>query len=176
MRIEITIPTLEQVLQQGRDVPVVPRGTKWKSSCLGVGAKLTGVYVIHHGGEVKYIGKTNGLTMHFAKRLRKHFHETSGGDIYPKLASLSVPPQVRVTLFPLHEIDKLVGLREGKLGKAQKAEIFETAMIMALNPILQSHLMDGLVAFADKQLAAKKLTQQGLERVIEQLTALWKSA
>lgn len=146
MKIEITIPTLEEVLRLGFDVPVAPRGTKWKSSRLRSGANLTGVYVIHHGGGVKYIGKTNAPRMSFARRVREHFCEASGGHIYSKVAALSVPPVVRVSLFSLDAIDKLVKVHDGYFGPLQKSEVFETAMIMALNPIFQSHHVDRLVA------------------------------
>jgi hypothetical protein len=71
----------------------------WTESCLSESAKLTGVYVIHHGGSIKYVGKTGSPSMSYGMRLRREFQETasSGKDIYLELALLAVPPEIKVS-------------------------------------------------------------------------------
>lgn len=141
MRITIEIPMLQEIVSQGCSVPLARRGTRWESKCLGSDGKAVGVYAIHHGGELEYVGKTNGRTMNFATRLRREFHETAAGGkhIYPKLSLLTVPPEIKVTLFTKDQIDTLVSVEDGKLTLWQKVEIFETAMIQTLYPSLQLH-------------------------------------
>ena len=67
------------------------KGVTWKASCLGECAKENGVYIIHHGGSIVYVGKTGSPTMSYGDRLRREFQEgaSSGRHIFPKLAALS---------------------------------------------------------------------------------------
>ena len=137
MRIEIEIPLKEEVLQVGENVRVAPNGESWSGKQLGEHARDSGVYIIHHGGSIKYVGQAFGLS--FAERLRREFHERAalGGHIYPKLAKLTVPPEIKVTLFPLSKVGELVTAREGKLDNRGRAAIFEQAMIHAYRPEFQ---------------------------------------
>jgi len=57
MRVEIEIPVKEQTVRDGCQVPVADKGVTWNQSCLGKKAKEMGVYVIHHEGRIKYVGK-----------------------------------------------------------------------------------------------------------------------
>jgi hypothetical protein len=74
-------------------------------------------------------------------RLRREFQETasSGKHIYPKLALLSVPPEIKVSFFSAAEIEKLVVTEELSLNSFEKIEIFETAAIHAYQPEFQRH-------------------------------------
>ena len=63
MTITIKIPETEEILVKGIDVCVAPTGTKWSELDLGDNRNEIGVYVIHHNGNIKYVGKTNGESM-----------------------------------------------------------------------------------------------------------------
>ena len=71
--IEIDLPEAREVLKSGCSVPIASKGVTWSASCLGEMAKKKGVYVIHHVGEILYVGKTEGPTMDFGTRLRREF-------------------------------------------------------------------------------------------------------
>jgi len=66
-------------------------------------------------------------------RLRREFQETasSGRHIYPKLALLTVPPDIMVSFFPAKDIEKLVCTEGMSLNSFEKIEVFETAAIHA---------------------------------------------
>jgi hypothetical protein len=149
MKLQIEIPSLEDIVTKGCRVPLAPGGQQWKSKCLGQAGKGKGVYVIHHNGELQYIGKTNGPSMSFSTRLRREFQEKASGGkhIYPKLASLITPPDVMVTLFPAEQIETLVRVEGCKIGRWQMIEIFETAMIQVLFPKWQSHEVNHIAHF-----------------------------
>src|ERR1035437_9798975 len=53
----------------------------------------------HYGGSIKYVGKSGSPSMSYGMRLRREFQETASGGkhIYPKLALLSVPPDIMVS-------------------------------------------------------------------------------
>lgn len=103
MRIEIDIPLKEQIMRDCCQVALAGKGVGWKEACLGEKAKEMGVYVIHHGGHIKYVGKTGSPGMSFGIRLRREFQESASGGkhLYPKLASLTIPPAIMVSFFPL---------------------------------------------------------------------------
>lgn len=79
---KISIPSKSEILTDSISVNTVPKGGSWYQRCLGGLAPEKGVYVIHHGGSIKYIGKTNGESMSFGMRLQ----ETAAGQkhTYPK--------------------------------------------------------------------------------------------
>lgn len=141
MRLTIDIPDPQQAISRACPVPLATKGMAWTEACLGESAKLTGVYVIHHGGSIKYVGKTGSPSMSYGMRLRREFQETasSGKHIYPKLALLSVPPEIKVSFFSAAEIEKLVVTDELSLNSFEKIEIFETAAIHAYQPEFQRH-------------------------------------
>lgn len=100
MRLTIDIPDPQEAMSHACLVPLAKRGISWRASCLGENAKETGVYVIHHAGSIKYVGKTDAPTMSFAMRLRREFQEAaSGKHIHPKLALLSTPPEIMASFF-----------------------------------------------------------------------------
>lgn len=142
MRFTIDIPDPQQAISQACPVPLAIKGVAWKESCLGKEAKESGVYVIHHGGTIMYVGKTGGPGMSFGMRLRREFQQTASSDrhIYPKLALLSVPPDIMVSFFSRRDIEKLVSAEGITLNDFEKIEIFETAAIHAYQPDLQRHL------------------------------------
>jgi hypothetical protein len=98
-------------------------------------------YVIHHGGAIKYVGKTGSPGMSFGMRLRREFQQTASSDrhIYPKLALLTVPPDIMVSFFSGKHIEKLVSAEGMTLNGFEKIEIFETAAIHACQPDFQRH-------------------------------------
>jgi hypothetical protein len=101
MRLTIDIPDRELPIAKACPVGIAVKGVKWKASCLADSANETGVYVIHHGGSIMYVGKTGSPTMSFGMRLRREFQETAsnGKHIYPKLAALNVSPAIMVSFF-----------------------------------------------------------------------------
>lgn len=102
MRLEVEIHTKGQVISAGCEVVVAGEADTWKECCLGQKAKDRGVYVIHHGKNIVYVGKANGPTISFGMRLRREFQATASGlhHIYPMLSSIVVPPPIMVSLFP----------------------------------------------------------------------------
>ena len=152
MRVEIEIPAKDQIISEACHVAIAGKGAPWKESCLGQGTKESGVYVIHHGGDIKYVGKTNGPAMSFGIRLRREFQESASGGkhIYPKLVSLSTPPPILVSLFPAAAIEKLVQVSGIKLGSHHIIEIFETALIQVYQPEFQRHHEKRTVAYLKK--------------------------
>jgi hypothetical protein len=152
MRIEIAIPPKEQAIREGCPVTVSRKGVKWKESCLGKMAKEMGVYVIHHGGNIKYVGKTNSPSMSFGMRLRREFQEnaSSGKHIYPMLASLTVPPEIMVSFFPTADVEMLVRATGMNLGSLQTIEILEAVLIQAYSPDFQRHNVKRMVAHLKK--------------------------
>ena len=141
MRLTIDIPEPQEAMSHACPVPLAARDMRWSGSCLGQIAKETGVYVIHHSGLIKYVGKTDGPSMSYGMRLRREFQETasSGKHNYPKLALLSVPPEIMVSVFSLKAIDALVKAEGFTLNPWGRVEVFEVALIHAYDPEFQRH-------------------------------------
>jgi len=139
MRVEVYVPGKSRVLAQGLSVPLARKGTKWVSTLLGSHAKERGVYVIHHDGEVKYVGKTDRPRMDFGTRLRREFQENASQrrHIYPKLEALKVPPNIMVTFFPVEVINGFVSADGVKLTNKGLIAIFEAVLIEAYKPVFQ---------------------------------------
>lgn len=140
MTLTVTIPRIEEVLNAGVPVPVARKGQRWSGDCLGSHAKDRGVYVIHHSGHVKYVGKTDGPTMSFGMRLRREFQETAakGRHIYPKLERLTVPPDIKVFFFAAGRVGDLVSPEGFLLKDTQTIAILETVLIQVWNPEFQA--------------------------------------
>lgn len=141
MRLIVEIPDRQEATSHACPVPLAQRGVRWSESCLGQNAKEAGVYVIHHAGVIEYVGKTDAPTMSYGIRLRREFQETasSGKHNYPKLALLSVPPEIMVSFFPSKAIDSLVIAEGFELNAWGKVEVFETVLIHAYGPEFQRH-------------------------------------
>lgn len=139
MEIRVHIPPKNQILAGGYIVPIAPKGISWSSSLLGSRAKDRGVYIIHHSGSVKYVGKTSGLSMSFEMRLRREFQEKASQKrhIYLKLKNLKVPPDIKVYLIGEAQISKLVNTDGLNHAISNRIEIFEAALIGAYNPQFQ---------------------------------------
>lgn len=152
MKLEIEIPVKEQIVVDASAVTLAGEGVSWKESCLGEKAKEVGVYVIHHAGLIKYIGKTDGPSMSFGVRLRREFQKSAAGSkhVYPKLALLSVPPEIMVSLFPPSDLRKFVRPYGVTLGDSQIIEIFETVLIQVYQPEFQQHHVRGLATYLKK--------------------------
>jgi hypothetical protein len=152
MRVETEIPPKEQVIRDGCPVILSRKGIKWTESRLGKMAKEMGVYVIHHGGNIKYVGKTGSPSMSFGMRLRREFQQSAsaGKHIYPKLASLTVPPEIMVSFFPSATVEKLVRASGMDLGTLGAIEILETILIQAYHPDFQRHHVKRAVAYLRK--------------------------
>lgn len=56
VRLTIDIPDPQQAISRACPVPLATKGMTWTESCLGESAKLTGVYVIHHGCSIIELG------------------------------------------------------------------------------------------------------------------------
>lgn len=80
--------------------------------------------------------------MSFGVRLRRHFQESAaGGHTYPRFAEINTPPEIQVSLFDLSEIKKHIAC-EKEIKESWLIEIiplFESALIVALEPEFQSH-------------------------------------
>jgi len=152
MRVEIDIPPKEKTVLSGCQVALARKGVVWRESCLGEKAKETGVYVIHHGGTIKYVGKTDGPSMSFGIRLRREFSEgaSSGKHVFPKLASLAVPPPIMVSLFSSIEVQDFVHASDLSLSSYQAIEVFETVLIQAYRPEFQRHHINRTEAYVKK--------------------------
>jgi hypothetical protein len=143
-----------------------------KESCLGEKAKETGVYVIHHAGLIKYVGKTNAPTMSFGMRLRREFQESASGGKhpYPRLAALAVPPEIMVTLFPGSDLKRLVRPSGMTLGSLEAIEIFETALIQVYDPEFQHHHVNRTATYIKK----RGFTREQLAAVINRSSGIAK--
>jgi hypothetical protein len=152
MRVEIEIPPQDQIISGGCNVALARKGVTWSQTYLGKKANETGVYVIHHGEKIKYVGKTNGPSMSFGIRLRREFQESASGGrhIYPQLSALTVPPQIMVSLFTAAEINVLVQSSGMKLNDYEATEIFEMVLIHAYRPDFQRHQESRTAAFLKK--------------------------
>lgn len=139
VKIQVQIPSKKKVLAGGSPVPLAPKGVKWSENSLGRYAKDQGVYVIHHGGKIKYVGKTDGPTMSFGVRLRREFQETAaqGRHIYPKLEALRVPPDIRVCFFPVEKVRSLVSASHVQWGDTQRTAVLEVVLIQVYKPEFQ---------------------------------------
>jgi len=106
---------------------------------LGPNKKKQGVYVIFHGDQVIYVGKTDGPSMSFGMRLRREFQETASSNrhIYPKLAALPTPPNIQVSMLSTLEIRKMVSLNGLILADADLIGPCETILIAAYKPAFQ---------------------------------------
>ena len=137
---KISIPKRKDVFKGSVSVSIAPRGAFWSQTCLGKLAPEKGVYVIHHNNSVKYVGKTNGASMSFGMRLRRHFQETAAGSkhTYPKLSGLNTPPAIKVRMFPLNEIRKYIRHDIKRVNELDLIPLFEAALIVSLKPKFQS--------------------------------------
>lgn len=133
MQIKVKIPPKKKVLAGGYSVPVARKGKTWTESTLGFHAKQKGVYVIHHGGKIKYVGKTDGPKTSFGIRLRREFQEGASQrrHIYPKLKKLKVPPDIMVYFFTTEEIRSLVSATDVRLTDTQRIAILEIVLQQA---------------------------------------------
>jgi hypothetical protein len=165
MRLTIDIPEPQEAISHACPVPLAARGVRWSESCLGQNAKETGVYVIHHSGLIKYVGKTDGPSMSYGMRLRREFQETasSGKHNYPKLALLSMPPEIMVSVFSSKVIDALVKAEGFTLNPWGRVEVFEVALIHAYDPEFQRHH----VARIEKHLGKLGIPKGGFEHLLK---------
>lgn len=140
MKIEVHIPPKDIVLESGIPVPLARKGSPWSESVLGSYSKEQGVYIIHHAGRVKYVGKTDGPSMSFGMRLRREFQETASQrkHIYPKLETLEVPPDVKVYFLSVSEIHKLVSSTDTSLTDVQRITILEAVLVQVYAPEFQT--------------------------------------
>jgi len=139
MQIQFSVPPSQSLLTAALPVPIAKRGESWSEACLGPNKKNQGVYVIFHGEQVIYVGKTDGPSMSFGMRLRREFQETasSGRHIYPKLAALTTPPDIHVSMLSTLEIRKMVSLSDLVLSDADLIGPCETILIAAYKPAFQ---------------------------------------
>ncbi|MGH9515829.1 MAG: hypothetical protein ACRD3P_09165 [Terriglobales bacterium] len=134
-------------------------------------AKETGVYVIHHAGNIKYVGKTDSPTMSFGARLRREFQEGASGGRhnYPKLAALTIPPEILVSFFSAKAVGELVKMEGFTLSGFGKIRILEIALTHTYNPEFQRHdearvqrqlrelgLPENTLALMEQMMAAKR--------------------
>lgn len=145
VKIEVEIPGKDKVLAGGYSVPLARKGDTWSGKSLGHYAKDKGVYIIHHAGTVKYVGKTDRPSMSFGMRLRREFQETASQrrHIYPKLEALKVPPEIKVYFFTSEEIRGLVSGTSIPLTDMQRIAIFETALVQVYEPEFQAYSLSG---------------------------------
>jgi len=136
---DITIPDKKEIFKDSVCVSIAQRDVSWHQKCLGILSSEKGVYVIHHRKSIKYIGKTNGASMSFGKRLRRHFQERAAGNkhTYPKLAELITPPDIKVKMLPLNEIKKYISHEIRSINELDLIPLFEAALIVAYQPKFQ---------------------------------------
>src|SRR4051812_10809985 len=120
-QIKVSVPPPHNLLSSLCDVAIAKRGVSWSERCLGADGKKQGVYVIHHGDTIIYVGKTNGRSMTFGVRLRREFQESASGGrhIYPKLAALKTPPALAVCLLPTAVLRGMVIAKGTSLNDAE---------------------------------------------------------
>lgn len=96
------------------------------------------MYVLHHGGRIRYVGKTDGAKMDFATRLRREFQESAaqGKHIYPYLRLLDDALPICAHLIPIEEIKALVQ-SDIDLRDIDLIRLFELCLIGALRPDFQ---------------------------------------
>ena len=106
---------------------------------MGADAKEQGVYVIHHGDTILYVGKTDGDKMTFGVRLRREFQESASGGrhIFPKLVALRRPPDLAVYLFPASAIGKMVFVHGVDVSSTELIPVLEAVLIAAYKPVFQ---------------------------------------
>ena len=161
MKIEIEIPIREQLLEKKFPVPIAKRGTAWSEKCLGSYAKKQGVYLIHHAGELKYVGKTDSPTMTFGIRLRREFQESAsqGKHVYPKLEKLTVPPPIEVSFLSSQEVRGVMKSDSGTLTDTQCVSILETVLVALWEPEFQRADNSKKPGFRSQQSDAAKRSQ-----------------
>ena len=161
MRIVIDVPPKGVPLSGGCEVPVTCSGHLWSEGCLGKYANERGVYVHHHAGSIKYVGKTETQDMCFGKRLRREFTEggSGGRHIYPKLTALLTPPAIRTYFFTTEAIRGLVANALKGLGyRVLSASDGVAAMNMAQFHAGEIHMLLSDLVMPDvggRELAAK---------------------
>lgn len=138
MKIEVSIPPIAALLSSGVDVAVSTGG--WPQKDLGIYTHHKGVYVIHHDSHVKYVGKTDGKTMTFWIRMRRHFQQSAAQNkfTFQKLLALPVPPSIKVSFLTETDLLKLVISDQVLLSDTLRIRICEQAMIAALEPEWQT--------------------------------------
>lgn len=139
VRIEVSVPPPQDLRKSLRDVPIAKRGESWSESCLGPEGKEQGVYVIHHGEKIIYVGKSDGPKMTFGVRLRREFQESASGGrhIFPKLAALRTPPLIKVCLLPATILRGMVTVQDTTLTDLELIPICEAVFIAVYKPELQ---------------------------------------
>jgi len=163
LTIEIDLPDAAEILNSGSPVPIARKGQKWSKSCLGEMCNKRGVYVIHHDGKIKYVGKTDGPNMYFGRRLRSEFREQSsrGKHNYPKLSKLKTPPEIMVHCYPVEAIEQRVKFNGESPRLDHMVAIFEMVMIIHLAPEFQQQLIQAVSKFAQKTM--KKYLGKGVD-------------
>jgi hypothetical protein len=139
MKVHIEVPSEDQLLSHSVIVKIALKGHSWSQYQLGEYAKSQGIYIIHHGRKIMYVGKTDGPTMSFGARLRREFQENAakGKHIYPKLASLPTPPEIRVSFLTLSQMQNLLTSEGSTLDDITKIAILEQTLINIYKPELQ---------------------------------------
>ena len=144
MRLDVTTPAKSTVVNRGMPVRVAPNGSSWSELSLGEARSEVGVYIIHHRGVIKYVGKTSGPSMNFGIRLRRHFQQRAAGKhTYPRLAAMKTPPDIQVSLYDLQEILTFVSYKGigRSVDSAGVIQLFEAALIISLKPDFQQPQM-----------------------------------
>jgi len=139
-RVEVSVPPPEDLLRSLCDVPIARLGETWSERCLGPQGKEQGVYVIHHGERIVYVGKTDGPSMTFGVRLRREFQESASGGrhIFPKLVALTIPPTIKVCLLPASVLRSMVTVSGTALRDVELIPICEAVFIAVYKPEFQT--------------------------------------
>lgn len=143
MKIKIELPSKKEILARGIPVKVAREGELWSKKQLGKYANNQGIYIIHHGGSIKYVGRTDKPTQalikysQFGERLRREFHAKASQKrhIYKKLEQLEVPPHIKVSFFPLDKMREII-LGENLHDRGRVA-VLEQALIHVYKPKFQ---------------------------------------
>ena len=140
MRIQFSIPPPHDLVKSVCSVPIARRDESWSEGCLGPEGKKQGVYVIHHGDKIIYVGKTDGPSMSFGLRLRREFQESAsqGRHIFPRLAALQSPPSISVCLLSTSAIRKMVSIEVTTLTDTELIPICEAVLIAVYKPDFQT--------------------------------------
>jgi hypothetical protein len=150
--IEIDLPEANEIISQGCPVPIARKGEPWKASCLGAMSKRKGVYVLHHAGQIIYVGMTEKPSMDFGTRLRREFQESAsqGRHIFGKLCLLPTPPAIMAHFYTHDEIRERMRFNGSIPRPDWMVALFEMAMISHLVPHLQRHIATAIAKMALK--------------------------
>ena len=138
MDIQITIPSIQDILTKGIPLKVVADNEKWSQDYLGEYAEKSGVYIHHVNDQILYVGQTSKSAKwgNFHVRLRRECQPkaASNSDLYQLLFQHA--EEVQTTMYHFDEIKEMFsGTAKESLSFERMTLILEQFMIAVYNPI-----------------------------------------